>query len=66
MNKIVCVSQVLTLIVYFLSIWLLGDVIVVSAITVEFVKNVAIIVLFSWGPIHAMKLVRMKIDPTEN
>ena len=58
--------HLITLIVYFLSIWLLGDVIIVSAINLEFVKNVAIIVLFSWGPLHAMKLIRMKMDPTEN
>ena len=66
MNKIVCVSQIFTLVIYILSIWLLGDVIVVSAINFEFVRNVAIIVLFSWGPIHLLKMIRMRIDPTEN
>lgn len=66
MNKIVCVSQILTLIVYFLSIWLLKDVIDVSAINFEFVKNVAIIVLLSWGPLQLLKVLRMKFDPTEN
>lgn len=66
MNKIVCVSQVLTLIVYFLSIWLLRDVIDVSAINFEFTKNVAIIVLLSWGPLQLLKVLRMKFDPTEN
>lgn len=66
MNKIVCVSQVFTLILYFLSIWLLRDVIVVSAINVAFLKNVAIIVLISWGPLHLLKILRMRFDPTEN
>ena len=66
MNKIVCVSQVFTLVIYFLSIWLLRDVIVVSAIDFAFLKNVAIIVLLSWGPIQLLKVLRMRFDPTEN
>lgn len=66
MNKIVCVSQVFTLIIYFLSIWLLQDIIVVSAINIGFLKNVAIIVLLSWGPLQLLKMLRMRLDPTEN
>lgn len=64
MNKIVCVSQILTLIVYFVSIWLLRDIIVVSVINVSFLKNVAIIVLLSWGPLQLLKILRMRLDPT--
>lgn len=64
MNKIVCISQVLTLIVYFLSIYFLRDLIVVSMIDATFVKNVAIIVLLSWGPLHLFKILRVKFDPT--
>jgi hypothetical protein len=64
MNKIVCLSQVLTLILYFISIWLLKDMIVVSSINGTFIKNVAIVVILSWGPMHLLKVIRMKIDPT--
>ena len=64
MNKIVCVSQVLTLIIYFLSVWLLRDIIVVSVIDFAFLKNVSIIVLLSWGPLQLLKVLRMKFDPT--
>lgn len=66
MNKIVCASQVLTLVVYFASIWLLRDIIVVSVIDAAFLKNVAIIVLLSWGPLQLLKVLRMRLDPTEN
>jgi hypothetical protein len=38
----------------------------VSLIDANFVKNVAIVVLFSWGPLHIIKLLRVKLDPTEN
>jgi hypothetical protein len=64
MNKIVCISQVLTLIVYILSIILLREQIDVSAIDVNFIKNVAIIVLLSWGPLQLIKVLRVKFDPT--
>ena len=66
MNRIVLASQILTLIVYFASIWLLRDIIDVSVINLEFLKNVAIIVLLSWGPLQLLKVIRMRIDPTEN
>lgn len=31
-----------------------------------FVKRVALIVVLSWGPMHIIKLLRQKYDPTEN
>lgn len=66
MNKIVLASQILTLVIYFASIWLLRDIIVVSVIDFTFLKNVAIVVLLSWGPLQLLKIVRMRFDPTEN
>lgn len=66
MNKVVCVSQVLTLVVYFLSIVLLRQQIDVSKIDAAFVRNVVIVVLLSWGPIHLTKILRVRFDPTEN
>lgn len=66
LNKIVFISQVLTFVVYILSIILLKDVIDVAAIDLKFVQRVAIIVLFAWAPMQIMKVVRKTIDPTEN
>jgi phospholipid-translocating ATPase len=66
MNKIVCISQVLTLIIYIASIITLKDQINVSAIDLVFVERVGIIVVFSWGPLQVMKIVRQSWDPTEN
>jgi hypothetical protein len=37
----------------------------VSIIDLDFIKNVAIITLFSWGPMQIGKWVRMKYSPTE-
>lgn len=65
-NKIVCVTQIITIIVYFLTIVFLREIIDVSIIDMTFVKNVAIIVLVSWLPLHIVKLLRVKFDPTEN
>lgn len=64
MNKIVFASQILTLIVYFASIYFLRDIIDVSVIDAAFLKNVAIIVLVSWGPLQLLKVLRKKFDPT--
>jgi phospholipid-translocating ATPase len=66
MNKIVLTSQILTLIVYFASIYFLRDIIDVSVIDAAFLKNVAIIVLVSWGPLQLLKVLRKRLDPTEN
>lgn len=66
MNRIVLLSQIFTLLVYILSIIFLREQIDLSVIDANFVKNVAIIVLFSWGPIQIAKLLRMRFDPTEN
>ena len=65
-SKVVCLSQLFTLILYIVSIVVLRQTIDVSVIDAEFVKNVAIIVLLSWGPMQLIKVLRMRFDPTEN
>lgn len=66
MNRIVFLSQIFTLLVYIVSIVLLREQIDLSAIDLNFAKNVAIIVLVSWGPLQVAKLLRVRFDPTEN
>jgi membrane protein DedA with SNARE-associated domain len=65
-NLIVFVSQILTFIIYILSIVLLKDVIDLASIDMVFIRRVAIIVAIAWGPIQIMKVIRKRIDPTEN
>lgn len=66
MGKIVLISQILTFAVYIASIIMFREYIDLSIVDWNFAKKVAIIVLLSWGPIHIIKLLRMKYDPTEN
>jgi phospholipid-translocating ATPase len=66
MNRIVFLSQVFTLLIYVGSIVVLREQIDLSVIDINFIKNVAIIVLFSWGPLQLAKLLRVRFDPTEN
>jgi phospholipid-translocating ATPase len=66
MNRIVLISQVLTLIVYVVSIVMLREQIDLSVIDLPFIQNVAIIVLFSWAPLQIAKCLRVRFDPTEN
>lgn len=66
MNKIVCLSQIITLIVYVVSIVVLRQQIDLSVIDMTFIKNVVIIILFSWAPLQIIKLLRVRFDPTEN
>ena len=66
MNRIVLISQIFTLIIYIVSIIVLREEIDLSAIDLPFIKNVAIIVLFSWAPLQIAKLIRVRFDPTEN
>jgi phospholipid-translocating ATPase len=66
MNRIVLISQIFTLLVYLVSIVLLREQIDLSVIDLPFIKNVAIIVLFSWAPLQLAKIIRVRFDPTEN
>ena len=66
MNRIVFLSQIFTLLVYIVSIIFLREQIDVSVIDAHFIKNVAIIVLVSWGPLQLAKQLRLRFDPTEN
>lgn len=63
-NKIVFISQIITLIVYFFSIILLKDQIIVSAIDLTFIRRVVTIVLVAWLPIQIINYLRRKLDPT--
>jgi len=63
---IVFISQILTFVIYILTIVFLRDVIDLAAIDMTFVRRVAIIVGLAWGPIQVMKVIRKRIDPTEN
>ena len=64
-STIVIVSQFLTLVVYVASIIFLRRIIDVTIIDLDFGKNVAIIILFSWLPMQLVKWWRMKWYPTE-
>lgn len=66
MNKIVFISQLLTIVIYICSIIFFREYIDVSAITGSFCVKVLIVVLISWGPMHIAKLLRIHYDPTEN
>ena len=66
LNKIVFLSQILTFLIYIISIITLRDQINVSAIDLTFMRRVGIIVLISWGPIQMIKVLRKALDPTEN
>ena len=66
LNKIVLISQVLTLVIYVCSIMFFREYIDVSVIDFSFCLKVLVVVLASWGPMHIAKLLRVKYDPTEN
>lgn len=66
MNRLVLLSQIFTLLVYVLSIIFLRQQIDLSVIDLDFIKNVGIIVLVSWGPLQIAKMLRVRFDPTEN
>ena len=59
------VSSVLTFVIYILSIALLREYFDTSYITWAFVVKVLTITLISWLPLHMIKWLMSKIDPTE-
>ena len=59
------VSSVLTFVIYIMSIALLREYFDTSYITWAFVVKVLAITLLSWLPLHLIKCLITKIDPTE-
>jgi len=59
------VALVGTGVVYFLSIIFFKSYIDVDAINGDFIKSIIIMVAVSWLPLHIMKLVLKRYDPTD-
>lgn len=51
---------------YALCLAFLPQYLSLAAIDVEFVVNVLVITIVSWLPLHVLKVLRKKFDPTEN
>lgn len=59
-------SQVVTALVYIISVIVFKEYINVDSILrLEFLRKVGVIVLVAWGPIFLMRAIRRKMDPTE-
>jgi phospholipid-translocating ATPase len=65
LNKWIISSQILTLILYALSLIFLKNYIDTSKIDIDFLWKVLVIVGVSWTPIHLAKCIIRRISPTE-
>ncbi len=59
------VALVGTAAVYFLSIIFFKTYIDVDAINMDFMKSIGVIVIASWLPLHILKLILKRYDPTD-
>jgi len=65
LNWKMIVASVITLFLYILSIGLLPEYFQTSYITWEFIGKVVAITVTSWLPLHLVKIIANKVDPTE-
>ena len=59
------ISQILSLFLYFYTIMLLNNVFDLSYLTWAFLWKIIVITLMSWLPLHLLKLLIRRIDPTD-
>lgn len=65
LNRYIVASQLITLIIYGLSLVFMRNYLDTSKIDIDFVWKVALIVFFSWTPIYVAKCIKRKIAPSE-
>jgi phospholipid-translocating ATPase len=65
LNWKMIVASVITLFLYILSIGLLPEYFQTSYITWEFIGKVVAITVTSWLPLHLVKIIANRVDPTE-
>jgi len=65
LNRYIFGSQVLTLLLYWLSLILFRNYLDTSKIDADFLYKVGIIVCASWLPIYVVRCLRKKISPSE-
>lgn len=59
------ISQILSLFIYFYTIIFLNNVFNISYLNWEFFWKIIAITLISWLPLHLLKLLVRRIDPTD-
>jgi len=59
-------SSIVTIVLYFLSIFFLRSYFDTSYINVEFFVKVLILTTVSWVPLHLLKIMLETIDPPEH
>lgn len=65
LNKWIVGSQLLTVLMYGLSLVFLNNYIDTSKIDTDFLWKVMVIVGVSWTPVHLVKCIVRRISPTE-
>ena len=58
-------SQLLSVLIYFLSLWMLSSILDVSYITWMFLLKVVVITAISFLPLYLINWVRKKVDPSD-
>ena len=64
LNRYIVASQLITLIIYALSLLLMRNYLDTSEIDMEFLWKVGLIVFFSWTPIFLAKCIKRRIAPS--
>lgn len=65
MHIAMVISQILSVIVYFFTIFAMKSIFMVSTITWGFLLKILLLTFITWFPLHLIKLLKKFFDPSD-
>ena len=65
MHMAMVISQILSVIVYFLTIFTMKNVFMVSTLTWAFLLKILMLTFSTWFPLHLITIIKKYLDPSD-
>ena len=65
MHMAMVVSQILSVIVYFFTIYAMKNVFMVSTLTWAFLLKILMLTFITWFPLHLITIIKRYLDPSD-
>ena len=65
MHMAMVISQILSVIIYFLTIFTMKNVFMVSTLTWAFLLKILMLTFITWFPLHLITIIKKYLDPSD-
>jgi phospholipid-translocating ATPase len=65
MHMAMVVSQIFSVILYFVTILMMKSIFMVSTLTWEFFLKILLLTFITWFPLHMIKILKKYLDPND-